>query len=55
MQITEFSDDRGYTSPKGEVSMSILIATMSLLAILANGLFALHAWSELTDSPKAQS
>ena len=36
--------------------MSILIATMSLLAILANGLFALHAWSEMADdSSKARS
>jgi hypothetical protein len=37
------------------MSISILIATMSLLAVLANGLFALHAWPELNNSPKAQS
>ena len=35
--------------------MSVLIDTMSVLAILANGLFALHAWAELTNSANARS
>jgi hypothetical protein len=35
--------------------MSILIDTMSLLAILANGLFALHLWSAVATSARARS